>query len=111
MSRAFLPGASVVDVGAARHHRSGRDRVTTFEGPGTCPFCRAEFTHATAMQAGDAAPRDGDLGVCLRCAKVVAYTGRGLELRLPTPAEVSYAVRDERLAALIGAVLAEIGAS
>lgn len=45
--------------------------------PSRCPACRRELDHATAVRH-DAAPKDGDLSVCIGCGTYLVFSGAGL---------------------------------
>lgn len=61
--------------------------------PAICPLC-GEWDPFSEIAAERAAPYSGEPFVCTSCAAVSTHTGRGLEVRVATSAEVTAALDD-----------------
>lgn len=78
-----MTGASQVPVSACRHCLRVADAATP--------------------ASGAPRPKPGDVAVCLYCHRLNVY-GDGLQLRLPTVAEIRVFERDPRLRQIIAAM-------
>lgn len=68
-----------------------------------CPYCGAELTGAIAMTPR-IYPRDGDVSVCLHCAAVGVFTGRGYLVRRPTRDELRDIIAEPEVQRAVAAV-------
>jgi hypothetical protein len=60
-----------------------------------CPFCKHTVNAFVDRRHPTSTPHDGDLSICAECSGLSVFDGT--ELRLPTPAELAMAVRDQNL--------------
>jgi Zn ribbon nucleic-acid-binding protein len=65
----------------------------------TCPYCGHRHDRAT-IPIGDAAPKRGDVSVCIRCGGVGVFT-RALRMRKPLPGEIAEMAADPELGPLL----------
>lgn len=74
-------------------------------GDHSCPSCHHKMDHAEAT-AGDRAPGDGDVGICIRCAYAFFYTIKDGKLgtRDPSLEEAHDMSHDEEVQRTVAAV-------
>lgn len=62
-----------------------------------CPHCGAENDAFTPVTDPDSYPEEGDVSLCFSCAELAIFTGHGLEVRLPSDAELAELNADKRI--------------
>lgn len=79
--------------------------------PLACPRCGVVCDDATFVHAGDFTPAAGDVSVCLYCCAVNIFTGRGVETRAATLAELESIIANEAVVLGIGRAIVTASAA
>lgn len=72
--------------------------------PPTCRDCGAKLDTYTPTGDDRATPTAGAVSICAYCACISVFTGDGLALRAPTPAEIAEVEGDSRIRDVVRAI-------
>ncbi len=78
--------------------------------PSVCPWCLREQDASTLVDGEQwVAPVDGDVSICLYCARPSVFTGHRNDKRLPSGRELAEILADPEVVRAVDAVLRELG--